>query len=156
MVKLIPMSENDYQRFIAGAMDGYAQQQVKTGTWQEENAKELAQKTFDTLLPEGLSSPNQYLYMIEREEDGNRVGRLWWGIQETGGSRFAALNDVQILKKYRRQGYGSEALKAMEKMVRKEGLETILLHVFGHNEAARVMYRKMGYVERNITMMKEL
>ena len=94
--------------------------------------------------------------MIEREEDGIQVGQLWWGIQEQGGVRFATLNDFHIFAEHRRQGYGSKALDAMEEMIQKEGLDMIFLHVFGHNEAARAMYRKMDYVERNITMMKKL
>lgn len=156
MLQLTPMSEKDYQRFIAWAIEDYAQEQVKAGTWPEENAKALAQQAFEARLPDGLSSANQFLYMIEREEDNVQVGQLWWGLQEQGETRFAALNDFHIFDEYRRQGYGSKALEAMEEMIRQEGLEMVFLHVFGHNEPARAMYRKMGYVERNITMMKKL
>ena len=156
MVELVPMLADDYQHFIEWAVDDYAREQVRAGTWQAENAQELAQKTFAGFLPEGLSTDNQYLYMIESEADGIQVGQLWWGIQEQGETRFAALNDFHIFEEYRRQGYGGEALSAMEKLIQQEGLETVYLHVFGHNEAARAMYRKMGYVERNVTMMKKL
>jgi ribosomal protein S18 acetylase RimI-like enzyme len=155
MVQLVPMTENDFQRFIAWAIDDFAHEQIKAGAWPEENATELAQKTFEARLPQGLSSPDQYLYMIVRKDDV-QVGQVWWGIQEQGGNRFATLNDYHIFNEYRRQGYGGEAMVEMENRLRKEGLEMVYLHVFGHNEAARALYRKMGYVERNITMMKNL
>jgi hypothetical protein len=41
MVKLIPMTENDFQRFIAWAIDDFAHEQVKAGAWPEEKATEL-------------------------------------------------------------------------------------------------------------------
>jgi ribosomal protein S18 acetylase RimI-like enzyme len=31
-----------------------------------------------------------------------------------------------------------------------------VLHVFGHNQPARALYRKLGYVERDVTMVKRL
>ncbi|MAU00898.1 MAG: hypothetical protein CL608_27450 [Anaerolineaceae bacterium] len=156
MVQLVPMSQADYDRFITWAIEDYAREQVKAGAWPEENANALARQAFEARLPNGLSSANQFLCMIERVEDGVQVGELWWGVQEQADTRFAALNDFHIFNEYRRQGYGSQALDAMEEAMRQEGLETVYLHVFGHNEPARAMYRKMGYAERNVTMMKNL
>ena len=156
MLQLKPMTERDFQGFFDWAMEDYAQEQIKAGAWQETNAKDLAKKVFDGLLPEGLSTPNQFLCMIQREADGENVGQLWWGIQSSGKSRIATLNDIVIFYEHRRRGYGTEALLALEMFVRQEGMDSIFLHVFGHNKAARALYQKMGYVERNVTMMKKL
>jgi RimJ/RimL family protein N-acetyltransferase len=156
MVQLVPMTEDDYQRYLAWAMEDYAQAQVKAGSWRPDEAEELAQQEFETLLPDGLSTSGQFLYVVQREEDGAEVGWLWYGIREQRESRYAALYDFLIFEAYRRQGYGSEALRALEREVRKEGMDRVVLHVFGHNEAARALYRKMGYVERNVMMVKDL
>ena len=45
---------------------------------------------------------------------------------------------------------------ALEDKVREQGLTRIALHVFRHNEGARALYRRSGYVEKGITMTKEL
>jgi ribosomal protein S18 acetylase RimI-like enzyme len=156
MVQLVPMTEDDYQPFIVWAMEDYAQQQVKAGAWRPENAEALAQQAFEALLPQGLSSSKQFLYVIERDEDGEKVGYVWYGIREEEEDRFVALYDLVIFEPYRRLGHGSGALQAMERQVREKGMERVVLHVFGHNEGARALYKKMGYVERNVTMMKEL
>lgn len=156
MVQFSAMTEDDYQRFFVWAIDDYAEQQIKAGAWPKDHAKALAKKTFEALLPHGLTSPHQYLYMIQRKEDGVQVGQVWWGIQEQEDKRFATLNDFHIFKEYRRQGYGNAALQEMEQRLLMEGLDKVFLHVFGHNEAARAMYRKLGYLERNITMVKDL
>ena len=156
MIRLVSMNEDDYRRFIAWALQDYAQQQIEAGAWRPEEAVGLAQVAIDMLLPEGLSSPGQFLYVIERETDGEQLGYLWFGVREEGESRYAALYDCVIFEAHRRRGYASEALRAMEEKVREQGMRKIVLHVFGHNEGARALYRKMGYTERNVTMVREL
>ena len=153
MVCLIPMTEEDYHQFLAWAIEDYAQEQVKSGAWQPEEAMKLGKAAFDTLLPDGLSSTNQFLYVIE-DGESNPVGYLWFGIREDGESRFAALYELVIFVAYRRRGYASQALSALEDKARERGVRQIVLHVFGHNEGARALYRKSGYVERNVTMVK--
>ncbi len=70
MLKLKAMSEQDFEKFIAWARDDYAREQVKAGAWPEDRAEELAAQTFANQLPDGLATPNQWLYILEREEDG--------------------------------------------------------------------------------------
>ena len=153
MVRLVSMTEEDYKQFLAWAIADYAQEQIKSGAWSPEEAMELGKTAFDTLLPGGLSTPNQFLYVIE-DGDSNPVGYLWFGIREEGESRFAALYELVIFEAYRRRGYASRALLALEDKAREQGAKLIVLHVFGHNEAARALYKKSGYIERNVTMVK--
>ena len=47
-------------------------------------------------------------------------------------------------------------MTALEETVRALGLDEIRLHVFGHNGAARALYRKLGFVETNVMMAKQL
>jgi ribosomal protein S18 acetylase RimI-like enzyme len=155
MVRLVPMAEGEYQRFLGWSIADYAQEQVKSGAWGSEEAMERGEKVFDKLLPDGLSTPNQFLFVIESE--GNTpVGNLWYGVREEGERRSAALYELVIFEEYRRRGYASQALSALEGEVQERGMKQIILHVFGHNQGARDLYRKSGYVERNVTMVKEI
>jgi ribosomal protein S18 acetylase RimI-like enzyme len=156
MIQLIPMNRADYGRFLDWAVSDYAQEQVRAGTWKPKDARPLAEKAFESLLPEGLSSPNQYLYVLVDETLDRRIGFLWYGMRDGEGEPFAALYEIVIFEAYRRQGYGSESLRALEERVKELGASKIVLHVFGHNEPARAFYRKLGYVERNVTMAKDL
>jgi len=153
MMRLVAMTEEDYQQFIAWAVADYAQEQVKASAWQPEEAMQQAKKAFDALLPDGLSTSNQFLCVIEDEEN-TPVGYMWFGVREEGECRFAALYELVIFEEYRRRGHASQALEALENKVREQGMKQIILHVFGHNEGARALYRKSGYVERNVTMVK--
>jgi RimJ/RimL family protein N-acetyltransferase len=156
MVQLIPMDKANYKRFLDWAVPNYAREQVKAGTWKPEDARQLAEEAFESLLPEGLFSPDQYLNVLVDETRDRHIGFLWYGLRDGEGEKFVALYEIVIFEAYRRQGYGSESLRALEKRVKELGMNKIVLHVFGHNEPARAMYKKLGYVERNVTMAKEL
>jgi ribosomal protein S18 acetylase RimI-like enzyme len=46
-------------------------------------------------------------------------------------------------------------LAGIEK-ARAMGAETVGLHVFGHNEPARALYRSLGFAETNVSMSLKL
>lgn len=156
MVQLVPMAEEDYQQFVAWAIPDYAQEQVKSGTWQTDNAIDLAKKVFDSLLPEGLATQNQFLCVIEDDTSDQKVGYIWYGVREEGVARFIGLYELVVFEEHRRQGYGSAALRALDEKAKELGIKQIVLHVFGHNKGAHALYLKSGYKERNITMIKDL
>jgi ribosomal protein S18 acetylase RimI-like enzyme len=47
-------------------------------------------------------------------------------------------------------------MRAAEDEARRLGVDTIRLHVFGHNTRARPLYDKLGYEPTNIMMSKTL
>jgi RimJ/RimL family protein N-acetyltransferase len=156
MVRLVPMTETDYRRFLRWSIEDYAQQQVRAGAWKPETAVSLAEQMVHGLLPEGLDSPDQTLCSILDAASGEPVGYLWYGLRSGAGEQFVALYEFLIFEAHRRRGYGTAALKVLEDRARELGVDRILLHVFGHNEAARALYQKLGYVERNVTMVRRI
>jgi RimJ/RimL family protein N-acetyltransferase len=56
----------------------------------------------------------------------------------------------------RGRGVGQAALEALEAWARQAGFRQIGLHVFGSNATARRLYARIGYVEVNVTMQKDL
>lgn len=156
MVELVPMNRAQYQGFLERAIPNYAQDQVKAGSWPEGDALRLSKWTFEVLLPEGLTTPEQYLFAIVDGVEGHQVGSLWYGIRDEGGHRFAYLNDIWIAENYRRQRYGAAAMAAFEESVAARGIDRILLHVFAHNPAAQALYDKVGYATSGIFLRKRL
>jgi ribosomal protein S18 acetylase RimI-like enzyme len=116
---------------------------------------EESEKEFDSLLPNGLDTENNYLLSIV-DGEGEKVGYLWFAIRGTDNNRHAFVFDFVVFEPYRRRGYGSQAFLALENEVRSQGLYNIRLHVFGHNEPARELYRKLGYLETNVMMRKDI
>lgn len=156
MVRLVPMTDAEFETYTARLIPDYAQEHVEAGNWSPEEALERSERQVRELLPEGPRTPNQFVYTIQDERTETTVGILWFARQQRRAAWEAYVYDIEIDEEYRRRGYGSDAFRALEEKVRGLGLSTISLHVFGHNRAARAMYEGLGYVETDIWMSKTL
>jgi len=156
VVRLRPMTEQEFQRWQEASIRSYAAEHVRTGRWSEEEAIERARKQFEEILPNGLATEGQHLYSIEETARSETIGIIWVGVQDQGEGVQAFIYDLLIDEPFRHRGYGTEALCALELIVAELGANTIRLHVFGHNHAARALYEKAGYITTNIHMQKVL
>jgi RimJ/RimL family protein N-acetyltransferase len=154
MIALRAMTEEEFKAFFAQSVPEYASEKVKAGNWTPEEALERSRQEHVKLLPEGLASPNQYLYTIELE--GSPVGRIWLSVdrQRAGGAGF--IYDLLVTEPFRRQGIAGEAMRLLEREALRLGVSSLALHVFGYNLAARALYEKLGYEITNINMSKGL
>ncbi len=156
MVQLIPLTESEFQSYLKEGIQRYAEEHVRAGNWHPAEAVEKSRIEHQQLLPEGLASKNNYLYSIVDENSGSRVGIIWFAVDLERPLRLAFIYDFQIFNEFRRRGYGSQALEALEEKVTESGIEAISLHVFGHNQIAQTLYQKMGYQITGIQMTKRL
>ncbi|MBN1858810.1 GNAT family N-acetyltransferase [Candidatus Bipolaricaulota bacterium] len=155
-VRFVPMTQKNYERYVASAVPSYARDQIEAGNWRAGTALEQAQAVFERLLPDGLQSEGQSLNIIVDASSEEAVGHIWYAVASHGDRRFVALYDFLIYPSFRRRGYGRVALAALEAETDRLGLQEMMLHVFGHNAAARALYTKMGFVETDVTMAKKL
>lgn len=156
MVGLRPMTDAEFEEYRGHAARNYATEKVRAGNWHADEAFRLAEETLDVLLPEGVRTPEHHLFTIERP-DGTAVGWLWLAERvEVNADRHAFIYEILIFSPYRRQGYGRAAMQAAEAKARELGLDKVKLHVFGHNTAARDLYRELGYAETNVMMEKRV
>ena len=156
MIEFVPMDESDFQEYRASAILDYADENVRAGNWDPEEAEEKASSTYDELLPDGVSTANNHLFCVVDSEKQTRVGMIWYVVKmrPSGGSTF--LCDFRIDEAHRRKGYGRRTLLHFEDELKKQGITRIALHVFGGNAPARSLYESLGYVITNIHMAKEL
>jgi RimJ/RimL family protein N-acetyltransferase len=156
MVRLVPMNEAEYQTYLDISIREYAEDKVQAGNWQPEEALEKSAQEFHKSLPEGVATRDQYLYTIEDETLGVKVGMIWLARIRQGAKPVMFIYDFQIDEAYRRKGYGEQAMRAAEEQAKVLGLDTMALHVFGFNHGARALYEKLGYEITNINMAKKL
>ncbi len=149
-VHLEPMSLKDWEIAIEQSCSVHADDQVKTGNWDAENALEKVRLGLSKMLPDGQNTDGHHFYNICESDNGIRVGFLWFAVQ----GRKAFIWDIQIDEKQRRRGYGIAALDTFNDLVREMGLEVISLHVFGHNRPARALYQQFGFREISLMMEK--
>jgi ribosomal protein S18 acetylase RimI-like enzyme len=152
---LVRMTEAQYIVYLDEAIPGFAAEKVTSGQWLQEEALELSRKAFRDLLPQGMDTPDNYLYTVQ-DSDGNPVGMLWFGVQNRADKRIAYVYDVSIRPEHRRKGFATSAFLALEEKASTMGFSGIALHVFGFNTEAQLLYSKLGFRPTNISMFKSL
>ena len=156
MTVLTPMSAETYSHYMDAAVAGYAADNVASGRWPAKGATARSQADFTDSLPQGLTTPDNFLFEIKAGADGPTVGYLWFAIVEKNGIRSAFVYDVEVLAPFRRQGHARAAFEALEPIVRGLGLDRIGLHVFAHNPGAQALYSRLGYAVTSVNMQKQL
>ena len=156
MIQLVPMTQTEFEKFLARAIEDYAQEHVAAGNWHSDEAVRLSREEHEKLLPNGLASPDQYLYSIYNTDTESNVGILWFADQKQGLKRYAFIYNIELALDQRGKGYGKQAMLAVEEKVKALGLDSIGLHVFGHNQVARALYENIGYEVTNVLMTKKL
>ncbi len=152
MVKLVPMKQEDFEPYLERGIREYADDHVRNGNWSAEEALERSRREFEHLLPKGVNSKDQFLYSIVDEANGNKIGLLWVQVKD----RKAFIYDFIIDEAFRREGYGKQALAALDETLKLMKAESVALHVFGDNFTAQELYKKMGYQITDIQMRKML
>ncbi len=154
MITLAPMNEDDYQAYLARSIPEYAADKVRAGNWSEAEALERSRLEYEQILPEGIHTPGHFVGKL-LDEAGQAVGYLWYNRLEKKPDT-AFIYDFEIYTPYRRRGYASQALAALELHARAQGIRRLELHVFGDNTAARALYMKSGFFETNVNMAKNI
>jgi ribosomal protein S18 acetylase RimI-like enzyme len=149
------MTQAEFDVWLPRMIREYGEEHVVDGRWSQEEAVEKSRAEHQTLLPQGLATPDHHLWSIVRPEDQKPVGQLWVNTQQKP-KPHAFIYNIEVYPEFRRRGYAEAAMKELEVVARRMGAETIRLHVFGHNTAARPLYVKLGYEPTNIVMAKPL
>jgi ribosomal protein S18 acetylase RimI-like enzyme len=154
VVSLRPIQGDEFQRWLPKAVEDYAQQMLRDGGLSREEAWEKAHKDTEEVFPGGVPAPEQWVYVIER--DGEQVGVLWIGHRADESAQELWIYDIAVGEQYRRQGIARHAMLFAEQEARRHGLSRVGLLVFGKNNAARSLYRSMGYEESAVRMYKQI
>ena len=154
MINLMPMSETDFAVYLEKTVPQYAREKVEAGNWEEAGALERSRKEYEGFLPQGIHTEGHFLFLLANEA-GETVGWLWYGL-DVKRPGWAFIYDFEIYESFRRRGYATQALSALEEHARSRTIKNLELHVFGFNTAARELYKKCGYAETNVIMAKTI
>ncbi len=150
------MRQETYGEYLESSIAGYAKENIAAGRWPDEGAIERSRTEFNSLLPLGLATPDNYLYEIRNADDDVTVGYIWLAVIVRHGIRTGYVYDVEIKERYRRNGYARQAFLALEPIAAGLGVSGIGLHVFGQNTAAQSLYHQLGYAVTGINMQKQI
>ncbi|GGH60268.1 putative N-acetyltransferase YycN [Paenibacillus silvae] len=151
MITLDLMNSTEFQEYLNSAIKSYAESNVQSGNWSEQESISKATEQYAQLLPDDEKTPNNKLFTIRF--DGKEVGMIWLALKP---NNKGFIYDIRIKEDYRGRGFGKKAMEDIEKAGRELGIKSIGLHVFAHNPIARSLYEKLGYKETSVVMEKKL
>jgi ribosomal protein S18 acetylase RimI-like enzyme len=148
------MRPDEFDDFLKHSNENYAREIATWGGESEEFARQKSKADHAAILPQGLDTPGNWIFVVEA--DAGRVGVLWLAERDHGGEKECYIYAVEIDEAYRGRGFGRAAMLLAEQEARSRGLHRIALNVFGGNEVARNLYRSLEYVETSVQMAKDL
>ena len=153
-VTLVPMSPERYITWRAYSVASYAEENVTSGRWTEDEAlDESPRRTFKRCCQMASTLPATSCGQ-SLTRPATRQGSCGW--PPTAGPGYAFIYDIEMDPDRRGQGFGTATLLALDNWCRANGIATIGLHVFGHNKGAWELYKRMGYVETSVQMEKHV
>jgi ribosomal protein S18 acetylase RimI-like enzyme len=155
MVQLVPMTAQEFEEYLQRDIKTYAEENVKAGYCTPGEALEESRKAHHQLLPQGMATRDHYFLNIQGES-GKTIGAAWLKANRDTHPPSGFLYALFIEETHRGQGYGKEAMLALEEKATELGLRTMALHVFAHNAEARALYEGLGYEVKSLNMTKVL
>jgi ribosomal protein S18 acetylase RimI-like enzyme len=153
MVTLRPMTEAEYEAFLAALRPSYGADTAQAEDLPLEKAQTAATAQTAQLLPQGFRTPDHHFWRVVAE-DGAVVGSLW--VHHKPDQRRAFIYEIEIDEAQRGRGYGEAAMRALEETLRSMQVTHIGLSVFGFNTTARALYDKLGYRAAATYMLKRI
>ncbi|MCA0968991.1 GNAT family N-acetyltransferase [Halobacillus litoralis] len=154
MVTLRGLTQGEFDSVMKDEMKHYAGEKVKAGTWTEDEAMTLSKETFQNLLPDGHKTRHHDFLGIDH--DDVFIGYFWYNFDPEHKQKQAFIYNFLIFESEQGKGYGEAALRALESYLKGQGVDKLALHVFGHNQRAINLYKKLEFQVTNINMSKQL
>jgi ribosomal protein S18 acetylase RimI-like enzyme len=146
------ITDAEFDAWLSRVPVGYAEELTMNGGLDPAAARVKADADTAQLFPGGRPSPEQLLFVIEA--GGERVGELWLAEREEQRRRVLWVYQLRVDERHRGRGFARAAMDFAEQEAGRRGLSHVALNVFGGNEAARGLYRSLGYTEDAVSMSK--
>lgn len=153
-LKLEKMTEEEFDNYLEFFIPDYAQDLSVNFILPLDKAMEESKGLMNDLLPNKQNSDGQFLYNIHCTEKKEKVGMIWYSIKPD--SDRAYIYHIYINEQFRKMGYASSVLLELEGMVKSSGITSLGLSVFGQNQHAYSLYKKLGYKTASISMGKNI
>lgn len=148
-VRLDPMTAEEFPAWEAVMVTGFAAAQVREGFWTAETARQQALDVTRGLLPSGVASYGNHLWIARDAQTEREIGALWIQMRTLGPGTEAFVYDVHVIPDAQGGGYGRAIMHAGAAAARALGADTVALNVHGTNDRAYALYKSLGYTVTN-------
>lgn len=156
MLKLRPMLPEEFLAYCDYFIADYSEELVENYGHSKALAIELAKRDLLRYFPAGPTSQDHSLLCLDAEIAGQicRVGYLWHAINSSDHSTF--IYDLYVEAPYRSQGFGKQAMVALEQQLQPLGIQQLKLRVAYHNQRACRLYQELGFAITGFNMAKNI
>lgn len=151
----IEMNTEQFLAYAAHSSVGYANDIQLTYKQPLDLTPAQQSWSMDQLLPQGVDTPNHYLFTLHSAE-GENIGLLWFGTYEEYSVKTLFIYDLEIYPRAQRRGHATEVMDMIERWAVANDIGRLELNVFAHNHAAQALYHACGLAPYEITMGKQL
>lgn len=152
MITLRPLHAPEFAAFAAYFVPDYAAEIVANFGIPLADALTQAAQDLANDLPQGADTPGEILMGIILAD--HLIGYLFYATDAASGSAF--IKDFHILPPNQGKGYGTAAIKALEAVLKPQGITQLRLRVAAKNAAAHRLYTKLGFFPTGISMAKTI
>lgn len=152
MINFEKMNNQEFEKYIDFMKKEYAQDISANFSLPMDKALEESEMMVKETFSDGLLTEGQYIFNISDSNSTMNVGIIWFNVNTEINRAY--LYHIYIDELHRNKGYGTKSLKALEAKVKELGMDSLALSVFGKNEGAYYLYKKLGYTTSSISMHK--
>jgi GNAT superfamily N-acetyltransferase len=149
-----PMTAAEFKRFRDRAISARAALYVRAGTWHQDQAKALAAREFDGLLPAGLQT-EEMLFLTGEDEGGEEVGQICVALNHVRRGN-AWIYEFEVDPAHQNEGYAYALAEAAEELARQQGADTIGGQVEATNTIMLHVAESTGYQVTSVFVRKSL
>jgi ribosomal protein S18 acetylase RimI-like enzyme len=142
-LSLVEMDPDDFARRRAPLIASYAGAITTARGLTVAEAAAEAERDIANQLPRGPGTRGQLLR--KALVDGTEVGWIWVSLPGTAVPEQAWISDVEVDPEFRSRGYAAAIIAAAEAELTALGVSRLGLNVFGDNDTAGRLYRRLGF-----------
>lgn len=154
MIKLSKVDEVEFKRYLEFMIPDHAKEITRNFNLTMEQALEEAEMMINEMFKDGVATEGQYLFNVVSADSDEKVGILWYSIIPEINATY--LYHIFIDEDQRGKGFGTKTIEVLQENLKASGVNSIGLSVFGKNEGAYRLYKKLGYATTRIAMEKVL
>jgi ribosomal protein S18 acetylase RimI-like enzyme len=156
MIGFRPMLQDEFSSYLDYFIPDYAAEISTNYGLSNPEAVVQAKREIAKDLPNGPDTSGQVLLCITdgERENAETIGYLWY--RADTDSKMVFISDFHILPAYQGNGYGKQALQALESALARKGFEQIRLRVAADNTRAQHVYQAGGFRTTGINMSKRI
>ena len=95
-IKLDPMDESEFSVYMKDNTIRYAAECARAGRWAEQDSVQMAEKSINDILPDGMRTKDHYFFKLKDLVTGREVGVAWLSIQDQAEFRSVFIYDIFI------------------------------------------------------------